>query len=70
MSKILQLNNIQKTFYAGTVNENYVLKNLSLELEDGDYVTVIGGNGAGKSTMLNIISGALTPDSGNVVIDG
>lgn len=70
MSKILQLNNIQKTFYAGTVNENYVLKNLSLELEDGDYVTVIGGNGAGKSTMLNIISGALTPDSGSVVIDG
>lgn len=70
MSKILEIKNIEKTFHAGTVNENYVLKNLSLNLEDGDYVTVIGGNGAGKSTMLNIISGALLPDSGSVVIDG
>ena len=52
MSKILEIKNIEKTFNAGTVNENYVLKNLSLDLEDGDYVTVIGGNGAGKSTML------------------
>ena len=70
MSKVLELKNIEKTFYAGTVNENYVLKNLSLDLEEGDYVTVIGGNGAGKSTMLNVISGALMPDSGHVVIDG
>ncbi|MBQ7816117.1 MAG: ATP-binding cassette domain-containing protein, partial [Oscillospiraceae bacterium] len=70
MSKVLELKNIEKTFYAGTINENYVLKNLSLELEDGDYVTVIGGNGAGKSTMLNVISGALHPDSGHVIIDG
>ena len=70
MSKVLELKNIEKTFYAGTVNENYVIKNLSLDLEDGDYVTVIGGNGAGKSTMLNIISGALLPDSGSVTIDG
>ena len=70
MSKVLELKNIEKTFYAGTINENYVLKNLSLDLEDGDYVTVIGGNGAGKSTMLNVISGALHPDSGQVIIDG
>ena len=70
MSKVLELKNIEKTFYAGTVNENYVIKNLSLDLEDGDNVTVIGGNGAGKSTMLNIISGALLPDSGSVTIDG
>lgn len=70
MGKILEIKNIEKTFNAGTVNENYVLKNLSLDLDDGDYVTVIGGNGAGKSTLLNIISGALFPDKGQVVIDG
>ncbi len=70
MSKILEIKNIEKTFNAGTVNENYVLKNLSLDLEDGDYVTVIGGNGAGKSTMLNAISGSISVDSGHIIIDG
>lgn len=69
MGKILELKNIEKTFHAGTVNENYVLKNLSLELNDGDYVTVIGGNGAGKSTMLNIITGTIAPDKGKIIID-
>ena len=67
---MLELNNITKVFNAGTVNEKVALDGLSLKLEDGDFVTVIGGNGAGKSTMLNIISGAYTPDEGNVFIDG
>lgn len=70
MADMLQLINLHKTFNKGTVNENHVLKGLSLTLQDGDYVTVIGGNGAGKSTMLNTISGRYTPDTGKVIIDG
>ena len=70
MGKILEIKNIEKTFNPGTVNANYVLKNLSLSLDDGDYVTVIGGNGAGKSTMLNAVSGTIHVDSGNIIIDG
>lgn len=67
---MLQLNNLYKTFNAGTVNEKMALKGLSLTLNDGDFVTVIGGNGAGKSTMLNAIAGVWTVDSGSIVIDG
>ena len=67
---MLQLNNLYKTFYAVTVNEKMALKGLSLTLNDGDFVTVIGGNGAGKSTMLNAIAGVWTVDSGSIVIDG
>ena len=54
---MLELKNIYKTFNAGTVNEKMALRGLNLTLEDGDFVTVIGGNGAGKSTMLNAIAG-------------
>jgi len=67
---MLELKNIVKTFNAGTVNEKRALNGLSLVLEDGDFVTVIGGNGAGKSTMLNAIAGVWRPDSGSVIIDG
>ena len=67
---MLELKNITKIFNAGTVNEKVALNDLSLTLEDGDFVTVIGGNGAGKSTMLNIVSGAYAPDGGSVVIGG
>ncbi len=67
---MLELRNIVKTFNAGTVNEKRALNGLSLTLEDGDFVTVIGGNGAGKSTMLNAIAGVWRPDSGSVIIDG
>lgn len=66
---MLELSNIYKVFNAGTVNEKVALKNLSLTLEDGDFVTVIGGNGAGKSTMLNAIAGVWRPDAGKIVID-
>ena len=67
---MLHLNNIYKTFNAGTVNEKMALKGLSLTLNDGDFVTVIGGNGAGKSTMLNAIAGVWPVDSGSIMIDG
>ncbi len=67
---MLELKNICKTFYPGTVNERVALNNVSLTLNDGDVVTVIGGNGAGKSTLLNMISGTLPVDDGSIVIDG
>lgn len=67
---MLELRNISKTFNAGTINEKRALKNLSLTLEDGDFVTVIGGNGAGKSTMLNAIAGVWPVDEGSIIIDG
>ena len=54
---MLKLDNICKTFNPGTINEKKALQNLSLTLKPGDFVTVIGGNGAGKSTMLNAIAG-------------
>lgn len=64
------MTNIYKTFNANTVNEKLVLKGLNLELNDGDFVTVIGGNGAGKSTMLNMIAGVYYPDQGSITLDG
>lgn len=67
---MLIIENISKTFNAGTANEKLALSNLSLTLEDGDFVTVIGGNGAGKSTLLNAISGVWKPDSGSIKIGG
>ena len=67
---MLELKNICKTFNAGTVNEKMALDGLSLTLADGDFVTVIGGNGAGKSTMLNMIAGVYPVDSGSITIDG
>lgn len=63
------LEHIQKIFYRNTPNENRVLKDLSLEVEDGDFITVIGSNGAGKSTLLNIIAGVYFPDSGKIYLD-
>ena len=67
---MLEIQNVYKTFNAGTVNEKVALRGLNLELKDGDFVTVIGGNGAGKSTMLNSVAGVFTVDSGKILIDG
>ena len=67
---MLELKNISKTFFPGTVHEKTALDNLSLTLHEGDFVTVIGGNGAGKSTMLNAIGGTFSVDSGSILIDG
>ena len=61
---MLEIKNVYKTFNAGTVNEKIALKGLDLTLEDGDFVTVIGGNGAGKSTMLNAVAGVWPVDMG------
>ena len=67
---MLELSNISKAFNPGTINEKIALNGISLTLNDGDFVTVIGGNGAGKSTMLNAIAGVWKPDTGKVLIDG
>jgi len=67
---VLELQNVRKTFNPRTVNEKVALDGLNLRLADGDFVTVIGGNGAGKSTMLNAIAGVWPIDSGRIAIDG
>ena len=61
---------VEKTFNPGTVNEKKALNGIDLHLDDGDFVTVIGGNGAGKSTMLNMIAGVYPVDCGRIVVDG
>ena len=67
---MLTIKKVSKTFNAGTVNEKKALDQLSLTLDDGDFVTVIGGNGAGKSTLLNMIAGVYPIDCGHIVLDG
>ena len=67
---MLDIQNIYKTFNPGTVNEKQALRGVSLHLDPGDFVTVIGGNGAGKSTMLNAVAGTWLVDSGTIAIDG
>lgn len=67
---MLELKHISKVFNGGTVNEKIAIDDLNLNLQDGDFVTVIGGNGAGKSTLLNLIAGTFLPDEGEIVIDG
>ncbi|MBR4953680.1 MAG: ATP-binding cassette domain-containing protein [Oscillospiraceae bacterium] len=67
---MLELKNIYKTFNPGTINAKTALSGLNLTLNDGDFVTVIGGNGAGKSTMLNAIAGVWPVDEGQIIIDG
>ena len=67
---MLELQSISKTFHPGTIHAKKALQDLSLSLNDGDFVTVIGGNGAGKSTLLNAIAGVWPVDEGNILIDG
>lgn len=67
---MLTLNHISITFAPGTVNEKRALNDLSLHLAPGDFVTVLGSNGAGKSTMFNAIAGTFQPDTGSVILDG
>ena len=67
---MLKVNDIHKTFNKGTVNEKLALNGIDLELNAGDFVTIIGGNGAGKSTLLNSICGVFPVDRGSIVIDG
>jgi putative ABC transport system ATP-binding protein len=67
---MLELKNIHKTFNIGTINEKKAICGIDLRLNEGDFVTVIGGNGAGKSTMLNAIAGVWPVDEGSISIDG
>ncbi len=67
---MLKIQNVTKVFNAGTVNEKIALNGLNLELKEGEFVTVIGGNGAGKSTMLNSVAGAFNVDAGKILIGG
>ncbi|MBQ8995748.1 MAG: ATP-binding cassette domain-containing protein [Oscillospiraceae bacterium] len=67
---MLKVEHVYKTFLAGTVNENIALVDLNLHLSPGEFVSVIGGNGAGKSTMLNAIAGTWPIDAGRILVDG
>ena len=67
---MLKVNNISKTFNAGTINEKKAIDGLSLSLKEGDFVTVIGGNGAGKSSLLNAVAGVWPVDSGSIELAG
>lgn len=67
---MLHVEHVSKTFFPGTINEKKALQDLSLHLEPGDFATVIGGNGAGKSTTLNAIAGVFPIDKGKIIIDG
>ncbi len=67
---MLQITHVSKTFNAGMITEKRALHDISLTIEDGDFITVIGGNGAGKSTLLNLIAGVHTCDTGSIVLNG
>ena len=67
---MLKLEKIHKSFEIGTVNEKHILKGVNLEVNDGDFITIIGGNGAGKSTLLNSVAGTFPVTSGKIFIDG
>lgn len=67
---MLKITNVEKTFNKGTINEKKALTGVNLQLNEGDFVTIIGGNGAGKSTMLNMIAGVYPIDAGKIVLDG
>lgn len=67
---MLEIRNVSKTFFPGTVNERVALDGVTLTLAEGDFVSIIGSNGAGKSTLLNTVAGRIKPDEGQVLIDG
>lgn len=67
---MLKVQDLHKVFNENTINENKVFTGLSLEVNEGDFISIIGSNGAGKSTLLNIIAGSLEGDSGSIVLDG
>lgn len=69
MEYMLQIENVTKTFNPGTVNEKTALRSVSLNMEKGDFATIVGSNGAGKSTLFNAITGAFFTDSGKIVLD-
>lgn len=66
----IEIKNLDKTFFPGTNREQYALKNVSLDIKDGDFITILGGNGAGKSTFLNALAGSFSLDNGEILIEG
>ena len=66
---MLEIRNVHKTFNPGTINEKHALNGVNLKLEEGDFVTVIGGNGAGKSTIVKLLCGFYMPDEGHIYIN-
>lgn len=70
MVLLLALQNLHKTFGEGTVNENYLFRGISLDIDQGDFITIIGSNGAGKSTLLNILGGKIPLDTGSIILKG
>lgn len=70
MGYMLEIENVHKTFNIGTINEKVALDGVDLKLNEGDFVTIIGGNGAGKSTTLNAIAGVWLVDQGKIIVDG
>ena len=70
MGYMLEIQNVHKTFNLGTINEKVALNGVNLNLNPGDFVTIIGGNGAGKSTTLNAIAGVWPIDEGKIIVDG
>ena len=69
MAYALEIQDVHKVFNRGTINEKVALNGVNLNLNPGDFVTIIGGNGAGKSTTLNAIAGVWPIDSGKIIID-
>ena len=67
---MIAISNISKTFNPGTVNENTAIQNISLTVQEGDFITIVGSNGAGKTTLLNLISGSILPSTGTIKILG
>ncbi|MBU5316486.1 ATP-binding cassette domain-containing protein [Clostridium bornimense] len=67
---MLQINDLSKTFYKGTVNENTIFNKFSFTANEGDFISIIGSNGAGKSTLLNLIGGSIIADEGSILLDG
>lgn len=70
MANALEIIDVHKVFNKGTINEKVALNGVDLKLNPGDFVTIIGGNGAGKSTTLNAIAGVWPVDAGKIIIDG
>lgn len=66
----IKISKIDKTFFPGTIREQHALKYVSLEIKDGDFITILGGNGAGKSTFLNALAGSFSLDGGEILIEG
>ena len=69
MTEVLKIEHLHKTFEAGTLNENHVLKGINLNVEKDDFISIIGGNGAGKSTFLNSVAGSFPIDYGRIILE-